>query len=499
MEVRPPGISDGSGRMKDKISSLRCNNTAVAPENLVRGCRSFDRMTVSLQIGTGWSAGTWSKIAYSFRDSQTLIKAADGPGAGTCVETEIDLQKYFGSSTVPATTVDSFTVWDVLNDGVLSDPAMLGGDKWTLESLRIDAHCADAPRTLVYLKSVQAEVGHSNDIGRPTPVHSVGIKPGDWALPSQEVRPGCGVDVADSSDHPLPEDCAHIDRLKLEIELGAAVWEGTWDSLYLAFEDGERHLIASGPGRQFHGFQEIDLAHTFNQTRVAVDHLKQVQIFQHHDSIFGDDDWKLRGIKLKARCAESLTELQVDKFASVNYKVTGMRPTWHNDWRAWSEPLDPARDWHKLFECSHLDRLEANLYMGNAISGGSYDDLFLRFDGGTGREFGIAEQPARGSDYAATVNVTEAFGSPVVPVKDLRGFSIISRTHDGNSEDQWELGTLYFHGRCAGSKKKVVIDKFDNVYEWHDRGHVFQRRINPADWHLVDAATGKPTTSPGDF
>ncbi|PHH93332.1 hypothetical protein CDD83_7117 [Cordyceps sp. RAO-2017] len=156
-------------------------------------------------------------------------------------------------------------------------------------------------------------------------------------------------------------------------------------------------------------------------------------------------------------------------------------------------------DWQRLFECSHLDWMKVGITMGNGIAGGTWDDLYLKFDNGTKYEFEVVDQPYRGHDYAVEVNITEGFSAPVVPVKDLRSFSIISHSHNGNSGDEWELGTLVLYGRCAGSKKEVIIDKFDNIYDWYDRNRGFARKMDPADWHLVDPATGRHTTDPGDF
>ncbi|PHH64126.1 hypothetical protein CDD81_5001 [Ophiocordyceps australis] len=501
ISTRFPGMSRGKeGRpvLSNKIGSLRCDGTKTAAAQKVGGCTHFDSLTVRLKLGSGWGTGTWSKIYYSLGESRTLLLAAHGPHGGSCIETKINMTKAFESAKVAASYINSFTIWDIIDSaGIVSHPATLGGDEWLLENFRIDAHCADAPKTLVYQAHVNEIVSHDKlRIDMPTPVKSVSIEPRDWVAVSKHLPETCQIGFADSEKHPTHE-CTEMGQLQLEIQLGNGYYQGTWDSLYFNFQDNEKHFIVSSPSPGFHEHQELDLQKVFKASKVAFNHLRLAQIYQYHDSISGNDDWKLKGIKLKARCANSLTEYQLDKFAAVNYAVTDMHAVWHTSWRAWSAAIDPQKDWNQVFECSQLDQLSASIYLGDKWSGGTWDDLFIRFETGSKHEFLLATQPSHDTTYNVEIDMNKAFQSPVVPVGKLEAFSILSNADQGNSPDEWRLGTVVLHARCAGSKKQLVHDTFQ-VDKWYERHRSFQSKISLRGWHLADAS-GNRAGAPGDF
>ncbi|PHH76677.1 hypothetical protein CDD82_3894 [Ophiocordyceps australis] len=496
-----PGMALGNevvSMFNNEIGSIRCDGIKTALEHKIRGCTSFDDLTVYLKLGSGFGTGTWSKIYYLIGGSKTLFLAAHGPHGGSCIETKIDMIKAFGSATVPASYISTFTIWDVLNnDGIFSNPAALGGDKWLLESFRIDAHCASASKTLVYQVSINEMVSHdSHQINMPTPVKSVFIKPQDWTVASEYLPETCQIGFADSEKHPTHE-CTEFSQLQLHVQLGSGYYQGTWDTLYLYFQRNERHVIASGPSPGFQKYMELDVPQVFKAPKVAFSHLGLVEIYQYHDSILGNDDWKLHGIKLKARCANSLTEYQLDKYASVNYGVGDMNAPWHTSWRAWSASIDPQKDWNQVFECSKLFQLSARINLCNKLSSGTSDDLFIRFETGNKKEFIFATRPSRGTAHSVMIYMSQAFRTPDVSVGELKAFSILSRAHKNNTPDQWCLGTVILHATCAGSEKKLVHDTF-NVYGWYERGRNFKAEINLKGWHLADA-NGNRAGAPGDF
>ncbi|ODA81297.1 hypothetical protein RJ55_04262 [Drechmeria coniospora] len=291
----------------------------------------------------------------------------------------------------------------------------------------------------------------------------------------------------------LPRECTHFDELKLGVQLGDGAYQGTWDTLVLAFGDGEEHTIASSPDPGFHEWQDIKLNETFGTGAVAVDHIGKVEIKQKRDSTWGGDLWKLQGIKLKGRCAGSLTERVLDKFASENKEAR----------HSWSGEVS-AKDWKTSVECSHFKRLEVDFTLSNSIDAGTWDDLFVRFENeGKYSDTMVAETPSRGTAHSPVVDLKKVFGEDPVPVRDIRFFDVHSHAHEtGWAADWWKTAGIIIKGQCAGSGREAIFDRYEDVYEWFERENHpsdFKHTIQMRDWHWIDSKTGKEVKDAKEF
>ncbi|PHH88802.1 hypothetical protein CDD83_7039 [Cordyceps sp. RAO-2017] len=474
----------------------------VAPA--IHGCQAFNKITVWLQIAGDSGDGTWSQIYMSFGNQESqLIKIADGPHAGDCSHRNIPLQAAYGTPVVPVDLVTQVRIWDVSGDSTMA--FLAGADAWVIESLRIDAQCSNLPKTLSYQSStMRREVAHDKlHVDTPTPVFTTEpIKPEDWIVP-RDVAPSCRNDLLDTSLTVASTQCTDLEELKLGIELGHYRYQGTWDTLLLAFRDtDEEHVIASGPSPGFHEWQNIDLMRTFNRPTVALDHIKQVQIYQNRTSRWGGDEWTLQGIKLKGRCTGSLTEIELDKFASVNLDTPGADTQWYQAKRVWKGRIAPEKDWAVLQDCRHFDRLTVDFHQRGAVEAAPEDDLFVRLSyTGAHGEVRVADMPSPGQNR---VDLKAVFGSDTVAVDDIRHFDVLSRAREAAAADAGvPVAGVTFRGRCAGPfKKEFIADKYKEFHDWFgsdENALLFRHSIALEDWHLLDPVTKQRIKADREF
>ncbi|KAM4064273.1 heat-labile enterotoxin alpha chain domain-containing protein [Hirsutella rhossiliensis] len=309
---------------------------------------------------------------------------------------------------------------------------------------------------------------------------------------------------------------------------------GLTDSEILDIAAFLREVDGSGPlfpedvdPREGEAATNIDIKATFGSSTVAVDHLIQVQIRQVHDSFMGGV-WFLQGFKLKGRCAGSLTEIQLDKFQSVNQAA--QTPKWvekNYEWPAWKSTIDAKKDWRLLVDCPRFNHLQVDFSLSNSFWAGTWDDLYIGFrkEDTNKRDTKIAEKPHRGTEYSKTINLTEVFESESVLVRDIKSFHLYSNTHLGqldskpqeywgpslgpalrpsqeNVPDEWKMKGITLKGTCAGSSTEAGVTKYQNVDEWFKRGGAapdFKQNIHIGDWHWVDKVSGKQTDDKSEF
>ncbi|PHH91497.1 hypothetical protein CDD83_226 [Cordyceps sp. RAO-2017] len=145
-------------------------------------------------------------------------------------------------------------------------------------------------------------------------------------------------------------------------------------------------------------------------------------------------------------------------------------------------------------DCSDFNRLEVRLQLGRGFSGfdgaGTFDKIQIQI----GRaSFPLADHPASGFDARREIELVKAFGSPIVPVKDVNSFRLYSKKDERTNPDSWELAGLEFFGRCSGTGGRVAkVGKFDDLYAWFNRHGKFSKHPSPAeleggigldDWH----------------
>ncbi|KAM4056953.1 hypothetical protein HRG_003809 [Hirsutella rhossiliensis] len=120
--------------------------------------------------------------------------------------------------------------------------------------------------------------------------------------------------------------------------------------------------------------------------------------------------------------------------------------------------------------CTHFDRLEVRLKLGNGISGldgaGTFDDITLKIGGDS---LTLAKHPSRGTVDTRNIDLQKAFGSASVPKEEIRSFRLSSVKDERYNPDSWELAGITFEGKCTGSSKVAKVDKYASLYEWFNR------------------------------
>ncbi|KAK4093597.1 hypothetical protein Purlil1_1931 [Purpureocillium lilacinum] len=270
--------------------------------------------------------------------------------------------------------------------------------------------------------------------------------------------------------------CTRLSALKFGIQLSDSWLSGTWDTLILAFGDGEAHKIASSPGRGFHEWQNISMQRTFKSDVVALDHLTRIRIFQEPTSVLVHDKWDLVGVKLKARCADSLTELHLDKLQSEN--IESFRPVVRHGvaWLAWSNKIDPKKDWVTHIDCSHFKAIEIELRLAKSSKELKLEDLFLSFvNEGIGRNTVTARTKSFNMDNLLVTQLKRTFSRSPVPVRDIKYFGVYSHAQQAPIPSWWKTIGLTVKGYCAGSNNVALFDKYAK------NGEKFERKDSPSD------------------
>ncbi|GJN85715.1 hypothetical protein PLIIFM63780_009286 [Purpureocillium lilacinum] len=287
--------------------------------------------------------------------------------------------------------------------------------------------------------------------------------------------------------------CTRLSALKFGIQLSDSWLSGTWDTLILAFGDGEAHKIASSPGRGFHEWQNISMQRTFKSDVVALDHLTRIRIFQEPTSVLVHDKWDLVGVKLKARCADSLTELHLDKLQSEN--IESFRPVVRHGvaWLAWSNKIDPKKDWVTYIDCSHFKAIEIELRLAKSSKELKLEDLFLSFvNEGIGRNTVTARTKSFEMDNLLVTQLSRTFSKSPVPVRDIKYFGVYSHAQQAPIPFWWKSIGLTVKGHCAGSNNVALFDKYAKASEKHERKDSSsddRHEIPMEDWRWATAET----------
>ncbi|UNI24787.1 hypothetical protein JDV02_010511 [Purpureocillium takamizusanense] len=285
------------------------------------------KLTVIVRLGTSFFGGSDDRLFLEIGrnkkfDGSPHFLLADSPDRGDHITKDIDLQDAFPK--------DRVTIKDIKHMRLVSRTSggHVSADHLDLEDVTLKATCAGSSRTIQMYKYLD----------RWFTYWETDIKPEDWEPFGFPRNPSA-----------RQKQCTHFSELTFGIQLGDGPHDGTQDTLVLAFNDDQRHTIASGPARRFHAWQEINMKRTFNANKVPLSNLTMVQIFQEHEGARPDNDhWKLQGIKLKGRCAGSLSERLLDKFQSENKQSPRPQVSWLIGKPSWTGRIDPGKDWHRV-------------------------------------------------------------------------------------------------------------------------------------------------------
>ncbi|PHH61328.1 hypothetical protein CDD81_462 [Ophiocordyceps australis] len=471
------------------VNSLQCVNSETHLATVDHSCEFIDGLTVWLKVGNGWFTGTWSKITYTFGNSKKHVLGANAPRGGSCIRALVDLQAIFGSAVIPKKWLNSFKIFDIMNTDILSSPALFGGDQWQLQGFRLDARCANSAEVFVYQHSVNRPVYHNMvHWAEPTIVYSVFIHPYDWIFPVG-LSDDCDSELVSVPHYPLSADCDYFDRITLEMQLGRGQGDGTWDTLTLGFNEGETHHIVSDPDAGFHTRQDVNLQETFNSSIVAVSHLQTLHIQQIHDNVRGDDNWRLRGLVLQAKCARSDDEYYLVKYAGLDRMILGTQTPMNNARTVWSGSIDPTSDWKTDYECSHIDhlRIKARLQWGR-FAGTNVTLILSVNEAKAPRVTRLGYIPLEGIDLIKNIDFKHIFGRESVPIDHIRSLTIYAKPITVVPLTTWyKLSGLTLYGQCAGTDKQLVVVYKDAaiLVDSHTGYSKTRRLLTRFDWRLA--------------
>ncbi|UNI18691.1 hypothetical protein JDV02_004946 [Purpureocillium takamizusanense] len=277
-------------------------------------------------------------------------------------------------------------------------------------------------------------------------------------------------------------NCTSLSALKFGLQLSDQWFAGTWDSLVVAFGAGETHGIASSPNTGFHEWQNIDMQRVFKSDVVPLHHLT----------------------KLRGRCADSLTELHLDRLQSENVKSYRPQVQHGVPWVAWSKDIDPSKDWATYIDCSHFKAIEVELRVPKSSSV-VVEDLFVNFENeGINRNAVTARTKSFEKDHHVVTVLRRRFSQNPVPVRDIKHFGVYSLPKQEPIASWWKTIGLTVKGHCAGSNNVALFDKYTETRDKPEHRDLMsndEREILMTDWRWAtpETETELGTRAPSDF
>ncbi|KAF4582097.1 heat-labile enterotoxin IIB, A chain [Ophiocordyceps camponoti-floridani] len=280
--------------------------------------------------------------------------------------------------------------------------------------------------------------------------------------------------------------CSRLRKIRFILDMADEYGAGTYDEISARVGPSSSFIVADEPHTPSRGDSiqlEPSMKDVFPSETVAVNEIGRISISARRVNVFGDDWWKIKGVRLVGQCSDSLTTIQLDKFASLNRQVQG-GSEWQTRTEVWAGPVWPE-DWNVANYCTHLERVEVQVQLGSSLAAGTWDDIVVQ----VGRqELTMMKQPSAGTDSRMRVDLKQAFGTldGVIPVTRPIKFSVFSVPDGRAIGDSWKLRGITFRARCQRSDKGYKVDKYAGVNVWRLRdegkqGH-FSGKISLSDW-----------------
>ncbi|PHH59985.1 putative enterotoxin [Ophiocordyceps australis] len=292
------------------------------------------------------------------------------------------------------------------------------------------------------------------------------------------------------------DPCGRIHKLKVHFKLADQGYAGTWDIIKLALRASAKHRlvvpVADGPSRGFSVWKDIDLSKLTGSrdNTITPNQLTSIEVLAAgHASGPQNDQFKLQGITVRAKCVESDREIEVVKYAAQN--------TWyyHKPLSTLSERLLDqtvatfpilSADWRMNPPCEEFSQLNMFLGLEDIHWAGTYDSVSAYIGS---QPLLFSTGPSAGFAKWLDVDLNLAFGKQVVPVRDVNHISLVDTAFGYYSEkDKWKYSEIKLQGTCAGSSVKAEIKVFNAENEWlqHGSGYgsdvVWWRKIRLYDW-----------------
>lgn len=244
--------------------------------------------------------------------------------------------------------------------------------------------------------------------------------------------------------------------------------------------------LAEHPSKYFDEEIRIDLEAAFGSSVVAVQDIRHFAVFSLPGQRSIADEWIIESLSLTGLCAGS------HRLAQVRIEVNEGFSRWgdYGDKTHYNGRVD-INDWRWLFPdaetrtvavqppgqphaCTHLESLQVRLMLGNWWGQGTWDKIYMDMGPGllpgSGRLL-LATEPSAGFDETIQVDLKQAFGSEIVAInqilaepKIIRLYSALSSDErKGNEPDGWRLSGFLLRGKCAGSPRTVMAERYAGV------------------------------------
>ncbi|PHH77576.1 putative enterotoxin [Ophiocordyceps camponoti-rufipedis] len=300
--------------------------------------------------------------------------------------------------------------------------------------------------------------------------------------------------------------CSRLRRIRFILDIADEHGAGTYDEISARVGISSSFIIADEPHTPSRGDSiqsELSLKEGFQSETVAVNEIDRISISARRVNVFGADWWKIKGVRLVGQCSDSLTTIQLDKFASINQQVQS-----GSEWQTWTEvwagPVWPE-DWNVANYCTHLESVEIEVQLGSSLAAGTWDDIMVQVGH---QELTMMKQPSAGAYKRTRVDLKQAFGAAdgVISVTQPIKFSVFSVPDGRAIGDSWKLrgkpmerslrlsvpsnatraAGITFRSRCQRSGKVYKIDKYADIQVWRlrDEGHEshFSGKVSLRDW-----------------
>lgn len=280
--------------------------------------------------------------------------------------------------------------------------------------------------------------------------------------------------------------CSHFSQLHFGLKLASnSLAGGTYDDIMLAI-GFDTVTLAEHPSKYFDEEIRIDLEAAFGSSVVAVQDIRHFAVFSLPGQRSIADEWIIESLSLTGLCAGS------HRLAQVRIEVNEGFSRWgdYGDKTHYNGRVD-INDWRWLFPdaetrtvavqppgqphaCTHLESLQVRLMLGNWWGQGTWDKIYMDMGPGllpgSGRLL-LATEPSAGFDETIQVDLKQAFGSEIVAInqilaepKIIRLYSALSSDErKGNEPDGWRLSGFLLRGKCAGSPRTVMAERYAGV------------------------------------
>ncbi|KAM4059192.1 hypothetical protein HRG_007944 [Hirsutella rhossiliensis] len=117
---------------------------AVQPPGRPDACSHFKSLEVELKLGNGIAQGTWDDVELCLDNRPECIALATQPSSGFDGTTVVDLQKVFGSKTIPAPGFRNIKVYTQTGKEIKDSYS----DWWVYDGITFRGRCAGSPRVV---------------------------------------------------------------------------------------------------------------------------------------------------------------------------------------------------------------------------------------------------------------------------------------------------------------------------------------------------------------